>query len=420
VLIAAPQYIEPVNALRPTLPCISEYVALAGADPDWLAFEDWIVGQPETAPRVAVEPNADLLQIYTSGTTGQPKGAVLTQHGVVSNTLQIASGPHRGSPGERTLVVGPMLHAGVIWMALAPLAWGASMYILDEFNADHVVKILDTEAIGYAALVPTMLQACVNVPGAADREFASLRLIHTGAAAISDQTLRRAAAVFKCDITQGYGLTESSAGATVMAPADTRRALNGKPDLLRSVGRPLLGTEVRIIDEREQPAAPGVAGEVVVRGPQLMRGYWKQPRATAETLRNGWLRTGDVGRMDADGFLYIEDRLKDMIVSGGINIYPRMVERVLEMHPAVAEVAAIGVPDTHWGESVKAVVVVREGLSATEAELIEFCRDKLGGFQRPRSIDFVTALPRTATGKVMRRAVREPYWADQRQRVGQV
>src|SRR4029079_1856487 len=150
-----------------------------------------------------------------------------------------------------------------------------------------------------------------------------------------------------------------------------------------------------------------------------MRAYWKQPRATAESLRGGWLRTGDVGRLDADGYLYIEDRLKDVIVSGGANIYPRMVERVLEGHPAIAEVAVVGVPDSHWGESVKAVVVLRAGMRASEHELVDFCRDKLGGFQRPRSVDFVTALPRTATGKIQRRVVREPFWTAQSRRVGQ-
>ncbi|HEY1297722.1 MAG TPA: AMP-binding protein, partial [Chloroflexota bacterium] len=255
--------------------------------------------------------------------------------------------------------------------------------------------------------------------GAAERDYAALRLIHCGSAAIAEDTLRRATSVFKCDFVQGYGLTESTAAATVMSPADTLRGLEQQPELLGSVGRPLLGTSISIVDEHDRPLPAGVAGEILVRGPQVMRGYWKQPRATAETVRGGWLRTGDVGRLDADGYLYIQDRVKDVIVSGGVNIYPRMVERVLEEHPAVAEVAVVGVPDQRWGESVKAIVVLRASMCATETELIDFCRDRLGGFQRPRSIDFVDLLPRTATGKVLRRQLREPYWVDQPQRVGQ-
>jgi fatty-acyl-CoA synthase len=420
MLLAAAPYIAAIDTIRGNLPGIEHFVALDGDESEWIDFRQWVHDQPDGDFHASrVDSEADLVQIYTSGTTGHPKGAVLTQRSVVSNVLQIGTAEHRGPPGERSLVVGPMLHAGVVWTVLAPLAWGASIYILEDFDASNVVRIIDTEDIGYAALVPTMLQACVRVVGAAEREFNSLRLIQCGSAALAEDTLRRAASIFKCHFVQGYGLTESTAAATVMSPSDTLRGLERQPELLGSVGRPLLGTTVAIVDERDRPLPAGMSGEIVLQGPQMMRGYWKQPRATAETLRSGWLRTGDVGRMDADGYLYIQDRLKDMIVSGGVNIYPRMVERVLEEHPAVGEVAVVGVPDAHWGESVRAIVVLRAGTCVTEQELIDFCRDKLGGFQRPRVVEFVAALPRTATGKVMRRALREPYWKDHRQRVGQ-
>jgi acyl-CoA synthetase (AMP-forming)/AMP-acid ligase II len=420
LLIAGRAYVAAMNEVRSQVAGVLHWVALDGADTEWIDFHPWLQAQPDDDPPASDSDDADLYQMYTSGTTGQPKGAVLTQRSVVSNLLQIGTSAHRGPPGERSLVVGPMLHAGVVWSALAPVAWGGALFILEDFDASNVVNILDTQAIGYAALVPTILQACTGVEGAAERQFAALRLVHCGSAALAETTLRRARDIFKCDITQGYGLSESTAGATVMQPADTRRGLSDRPELLASVGRPLLGTTVRIVDEAGRPLPAGVTGEIVLRGPQLMRGYWKQARATADTLRGGWLRTGDVGRLDADGYLYIQDRLKDVIVSGGANVYPRMVERVLEDHPAVAEVVVIGVPDSHWGESVKSVVVLNEGLAATESELIDFCRDKLGGFQRPRSVDVVDALPRTASGKIMRRALREPYWQGRPRRVGQV
>jgi long-chain acyl-CoA synthetase len=177
---------------------------------------------------------------------------------------------------------------------------------------------------------------------------------------------------------------------------------------------------VRVVDVDDRPLPAGQVGEIVVRGPQLMAGYWHAPDATAETLRGGWLHTGDAGRLDADGYLYIHDRVKDMIVSGGENVYPGIVEQVLAEHPAIADVAVIGVPDPRWGETVKAVVVLRPGATAGETEIIDFCRGRLGGFQRPRSVDVVDALPRNTAGKVLKRVLREPYWAGQPRQVSRV
>jgi acyl-CoA synthetase (AMP-forming)/AMP-acid ligase II len=207
----------------------------------------------------------------------------------------------------------------------------------------------------------------------------------------------------------GYGMTEVSARTSAMTPADTARALTDTPHLLSSVGRALRGTSVRIVDAAGQPVPVGEIGEITVRGPQLMRGYWRRPEATTETLRAGWLHTGDAGRLDAEGYLYITDRTKDMIISGGLNVYPRMVEDVLHTHPGVAEAAVIGIPHERWGETVQAVVVPRPGTRVDPAELLAFCRGHLGTHQRPRSVDIVDTLPRTATGKVRKRELRERY-----------
>ncbi len=224
-------------------------------------------------------------------------------------------------------------------------------------------------------------------------------------------------AIFRCDFYQAYGMTELTAGSTNLSAEDHRRALADDPDLLLSAGRPLMGTEIRIVDESDRPLAAGEAGEIIMRGPQMMRGYWNLPEATTEALRDGWMHTGDIGRIDADGYLYVLDRLKDMIVSGGENVYPREVEDVLFGHPAVADVAVIGVPDERWGETVKAIVVLRDGASADEGALIDYCRDRLGGFQRPRSVEFRDALPHAANGKLLKRVLREPYWEGQARRV---
>jgi len=258
------------------------------------------------------------------------------------------------------------------------------------------------------------------VPDVDQRRYDDLRLIHYGASPIAEHTLRRAIEVFQCDFTQGYGMTEMTAAITNLSAAAHRRALAEKPELLLSAGQPTAGTEIRIVDADDNVLPNGTIGEVIARGPQMMKGYWNQPEATAQTLRGGWMHTGDAGTLDDDGYLYIQDRVKDMIVSGGENVYPRMVEEVLFQHPAIADVAVIGVPDERWGETVKAIVVLREGKQANADELIEFCRDKLGGFERPRSVEFVDALPRTPSGKVLKRTLREPYWAGQKRRVGGV
>jgi acyl-CoA synthetase (AMP-forming)/AMP-acid ligase II len=419
LLIAAEEFAGAVQRIRNELVHLKTYISLDTVDREWLEFGDWVGAQPSSPPERNPSPADDVCQLYTSGTTGTSRGAMLTHQAIISNLVQIGASAHGVAPGERSLVAAPMLHAGVVWSSLAPLARGGALYILESFDAPSVVRILDRERIGYAVLVPTMLQACVGVPGAAEGRYESLRVIHTGSAPLSLATLQRARSTFRCTVLQGYGLTEATAAVTAMEPIDYERALGGRPELMASVGRPLLGTQVRIVDEHDRPLPAGTPGEIVVRGPQLMRGYWNKPRATDDAMRGGWLHTGDVGHLDADGYLFITDRLKDMIVSGGINVYPRMVERVLEAHPAVAEVAVIGVPDGHWGESVKAVVVPRAGVLATEQEVIDFARDRLGGFQTPRSVDFVSVLPRTASGKVLKRELREPFWSDRTPRVGE-
>jgi acyl-CoA synthetase (AMP-forming)/AMP-acid ligase II len=252
----------------------------------------------------------------------------------------------------------------------------------------------------------------------AERRYDSLRIITYGASPISEQTLRRAMEVFQCEFVQGYGMTETTAALTYLPAVDHARALREKPELLLSAGRAVAGTEIRIVDDQDRPVPTGTIGQIIAQGPQLMRGYWNQEEATAEALRGGWMHTGDAGIMDAEGFIYIQDRVKDMIVSGGENVYPREVEEILFQHPLVADAAVIAVPDERFGEAIKAVIVLREGTTASEQDIIDFCRDKLGGYKRPRSVDFVAALPRNPSGKVLKRELREKYWAGHRRRVG--
>ena len=419
ILFAAGDYPEDVETIRSELKTIRQFIAIDRPDvPGWKTYQGFLADEPHLPPRHIVAPEDDLFQLYTSGTTGHPKGAILTHRSVTTHILQMGLA-HNIQPGERMLLVAPVFHVAALNAGAFPcLAAGGCLYIQTDFKPDEVVRALSDAHIGMAILVPAMIQACLTaVPDVAQRRYDDLRLIHYGASPIAEATLRRAMQTFQCEFSQGYGMTEMSAAIAILSWADHQRALREKPELLVAAGRPILGTDVRIVDADDNDVPNGTIGEVLARGPQMMKGYWGQPEATAESLRGGWMHTGDAGILDDEGYLYIQDRVKDMVVSGGENIYPRVVEEVLFKHPAVAEVAVIGVPDEQWGETLKAVVVLRPAMTATEEEMIDFCRGKLGGFERPRSVDFVDALPRTPSGKVLKRVLREPYWAGQSRRV---
>ncbi|MBY0278062.1 long-chain-fatty-acid--CoA ligase [Candidatus Binatia bacterium] len=419
LLIARGEYVAAIEPVRAQLATVERCVALAAPDipAGWQPYDDFVGGAPATAPDVHVTSDDDLYQMYTSGTTGRPKGAVLAQGAVMAQLAQ-ASFALGSAPGERALIVAPMYHAAAAIMTCSTIWFGGSLYIQEDFHPVHAVEALSEERIGRALLVPAMIQAClVMVPDVAERKYDALRYIVYGASPISEATLARAIDVFGCDFVQGYGMTETTAAVTYLLPSDHHRALAGKPELLLSAGRAMVGTEVRVVDAQDRPLPPGEVGEIVARGPQMMRGYWNLPEASREALRGGWMHTGDAGRMDEEGYLYISDRVKDMIVSGGENVYPREVEEVLFQHPAIADVAVIGVPDEKWGETVKAIVVLREGASADAALILEHCQGKLAGYKRPRSVDFVDALPRNPSGKVLKRELREPYWAGHGRRV---
>jgi acyl-CoA synthetase (AMP-forming)/AMP-acid ligase II len=419
LLLARGELVGAIDGVRGELTSVRHFVALdAPAPPGWTGYDEWLRGASEEKPLVEIVEDDDLYQMYTSGTTGRPKGAVLT-HAAVSAQLEQISGILPLGPGDRYLIVAPVYHAAAALASFWALRQGATLHIMEDFDPAAVVRVLSEGDIAAATLVPAMIQACLTmVPDVAERSYPALRFVVYGASPIAAETLRRAISVFGCGFAQGYGMTETTAGATFLLPREHERALAEKPERLLSCGRPLPGTEVRVVDGEDRDVPVGQVGEILLRGPQLMRGYWNMPEATAEALAGGWMHTGDAGCLDADGFLYIQDRVKDMIVSGAENVYPREVENVLFEHPAVADAAVIGVPDARWGEVVKALVVLRPGKSASEDELIEFCRPRLAGFKRPRSVDFVETLPRNPSGKVLKKDLREQYWKGHTRRVG--
>jgi acyl-CoA synthetase (AMP-forming)/AMP-acid ligase II len=418
LVIARGELVEQIERVRGELPDVKTWVSLDGPRPEgWIDYGDWIAAQPARVPEHSGVSEDVLYQMYTSGTTGRPKGAVLSHSAVISNLIQQMAAV-TSLPEDHTLVVAPIYHAAAALTVMGSLSTGTSMVIHEDFSPKDVVDALSDGGVTRTMLVPVMIQVCLGmVPDVAERDYTRLHTIIYGASPIASEVLRRAIDVFGCDFTQGYGMTETTAALTFLSPADHRRALAEKPELLLSAGRPLPGTQVRIVDESGAPLPAGSVGEILARGDQIMQGYWNLPDATEEALRGGWLHTGDAGMLDDEGFLYIQDRVKDMIVSGGENVYPREVENALFEHPAVADVAVLGVPDEKFGEAVKAIVVLAAGAEASADDLIAFCREQLAGYKRPRSVDFVSELPRNASGKVLKKELREKYWQGHDRRV---
>jgi acyl-CoA synthetase (AMP-forming)/AMP-acid ligase II len=416
LLIARGELASAIDGVRGELSSVKRSVAMDVDVAGWGSWEDLVAGQSDTPPDRSISPEDDAYQMYTSGTTGRPKGAVVPHHALCANLEQIGAAA-TCRPGERVLIVAPLYHAAAGVVTFMTVASGGVLCIHEDFDPNEVVRALDEDDLAVAFLVPAMIQFALLMPGASDRRYECLRLIIYGASAISEPVLRQAVEVFGCEFIQAYGMTEVTAVATTLLPADHERALRENSQLLLSCGRPILGTEVRVADANDEPVPAGEIGEILIRGPQTMRGYWNRPDATAESLRGGWMHTGDAGSFDEEGYLYVQDRVKDMIVSGGENVYPREIEEVLFQHGAVADAAVIGIPDERWGEAVMAIVVLREGESASAEEIIDFCRGRLAGFKRPVAVDFIEALPRNPSGKVLKRELREPHWQGKQRRV---
>jgi len=378
-----------------------------------MLFADWIAAYPDTPPGIEARADDDLIQLYTSGTTGFPKGVQLSHanyRAFIDSVLW--AGWAKWDAGKASLIASPLFHVAGVNVGLISLLQGVRTILLREPNPALLVKTISDEQVAYVFLVPTLINMMLQTPECAGADFSALERVCYGASPIADDVLRRALARFQCKFSQLYGLTETTGAGTELAHEDH------DGELLRSCGRALPNVEVRIARPDGSEAAAGEVGEIQIRANCVMSAYWNRAEATNSAIDGeGWFKTGDAGYANAGGYIFIHDRMKDMIVSGGENIYPAEVENAIFGHPAVADAAVIGVPDDKWGEAVKAIVVLKPGTSADEAAIVEWARARIAGYKVPKTVDFAETLPRNPSGKVLRRELRERYWKDRDRRV---
>src|SRR3954452_17221718 len=402
LLLAGPAYAAVVVELA--APDAHDLLVVAiGAE-----YEGWLASHPRDDPGGRGASGDTIVQMYTSGTTGVPKGVLTTHRNLAA---AVDASPLWGFDADTvSLTPLPMFHIGGIGWTFLGIWNGATTILVSEFDAAAVLDLLEGERVTNAVFVPTILQMLCAVPGAAHRDYSALRSIAYGASPITTPVLKAALRTFGCALFGVYGLTETTGGVVQLDP-DDHDPDGPREHLLRSAGRPLPWVELRIVDPSTGgELGPRAVGEVWMRAPNVMAGYFNRPAETAAALTpDGWLRTGDGGYVDDEGHLFLTDRIKDMVVSGGENVYPIEVEEALAHHPDVADVAVIGVPDDRWGETVKALVIRAPGAAVTAEELIAFVRGRLAGYKLPRSVEFVDELPRTPSGKVLKRELRERY-----------
>jgi long-chain acyl-CoA synthetase len=428
VLVVHPDYLGLLEKLTSRLPHLQRVVVLGEAPEDFAAgdgrfacYGEWFAGERPDDPGARGEPAEVSMQLYTSGTTGLPKGVMLSNANLATSVGRADENFHVDA-STVSLVAMPLFHIGGSGWALSGMSRGGRSVVLREVDPVEILRLVEAERVTETFLVPAVLMSLLMTTQIETTDLSSLRNIFYGASPISEEVLVQCMRRFPCDFTQVYGMTETTGAITALRPED-HDPTGDRRHLLRSAGKPHDGVELRVMSPETRLAAKaGEVGEVVTRSPFNMVGYWDRPEETAATIdADGWLRTGDAGYLDDEGYLFLYDRIKDMIVTGGENVYPAEVENALLAHPSVLDVAVIGVPDAKWGEAVKAVVVLLAGESPEsvgEDALVTFCHEHLAGYKCPKSIDYVDALPRNPSGKLLKRQLREPYWRGRERNIG--
>jgi long-chain acyl-CoA synthetase len=417
LLFVGPELVERAKQVAADLPGV-RMIAMEAGESGWPQFEAWRDAQEPSDPHVPVDEDDVALQLYTSGTTGRPKGAMLTNRNLRGNWRHPDAESltwNTWAAEDVSLMAMPCAHIGGAGWGIVGLVNGARGVVAREFDPTMILGFIEKHRISKLFMVPAALQFVVRQPNARQIDYSCLKTILYGAAPMPLELLRECIGVFGCGFCQLYGMTETSGAVTYLPPED--HTLEGGPRM-RSAGLPMPGVEIKVVDETGASVAPGAVGEVCIRSVANMRGYWNLDEATAKTIEpDGWLHTGDAGYLDEDGYVYIHDRVKDMIITGGENVYPAEVENAIFGHPQVAEVAVIGVPDDKWGEAVKAIVAPKPGAEPDPADIIAWARERIAAYKAPKSVEFIAALPRNASGKILRRELREPYWIGKERQV---
>ena len=419
-LFVGPDFVEMVNSLRPRLPRVRNYISFGGPAPDIISHHDLLAAHSREEPDIRVEEEDPFVIFYTSGTTGVPRGALYTHRRKMEDTrifvLELAM-----EAGDRHVMILPLFHVAGGSFLWAFFYAGASNLIMPQrsFDPAATLKAIQDEKATDIHIVPTQLVAILSLPDLESYDLSSLKRIWYAASPMPTEVLRRAIKIFGPIFMHAYGQSESGPNVTFL-PKKAHQVLDRPLEeqrVLASCGRPCIGVHVRIVDEEDKDVGPGEVGEIIVKSKSIMVEYWHKPDETHSAIVDGWLHTGDMGYYDKEGYVYIVDRKKDMIISGGENIYPREAEEVLYRHPAIEEVAVIGIPDPYWVERVHALVVLKKGAHATEEEIIGSCKEHLAHYKAPKSVEFVDSLPKNPQGKILKRELRERYWADQERRV---
>lgn len=419
IVIMDPEFYDLIMEIKDQIPNVLHFIYTGPESPfdGAIPYDQLLEGEHYEA---AGRDENDLFGIYyTGGTTGLAKGVMLTHKNIINNAFHLVSAMKLGEE-QIALHTAPMFHLADGAINFAITMTGGSHVLVKAFEPTAVLETVERFKPTCSLWVPTMINMLVNHPQISDYDFSSLEYIFYGASPISPSLLRKAVEVFDCGFTQLYGMTEGGPILTILSPEEHRKGLSNPEHehLLKAAGRQIIGVDVRVVDENGNDVKPNEVGEIIARGDNIMQGYWNRDKETAEALIDGWYWSKDLASIDENRYIYIVDRAKDMIISGGENVYSVEVEDALMAHPAVLETAVIGVPHKDWGESVMAVVALQPGAIVDGEELRNFCKERIAAYKVPKSIEFVEALPKTGAGKILKRELRDQYWQGAERRVG--